>query len=78
MWQIASATGWSVNYILWGVNLQTLQMMLHDAPHYVSTRRKPGQEDSKPINKKQKKNKPSAVTGKRKSRITELFQSRLK
>jgi len=53
-------------------------MMLHDAPHYVSTGRKPEQEDSKPINKKQKKNKPSAATGKRKSRITELFQSRLK
>ncbi|MGP1436279.1 MAG: hypothetical protein ACTTKN_06585 [Phocaeicola sp.] len=34
MWQIAAATGWSVKYILWGVNYQTLRMMLADAPHY--------------------------------------------
>lgn len=35
IWQIASATGWTVKYILWGINMQTLQMMLYDAPHYV-------------------------------------------
>ena len=35
MWQIASETGWSVDYILNGVNYQTLIMMLSDAPHYV-------------------------------------------
>lgn len=35
MWQIASATGWSVDYILDGVNYQTLIMMLSDAPRYV-------------------------------------------
>ena len=34
VWQIAAATGWSVRYILWGVNYQTLRMMLADAPHY--------------------------------------------
>lgn len=34
MWQIAAATGWSVKYILWGVNYQALRMMLADAPHY--------------------------------------------
>lgn len=33
MWQIASATGWSVHYILWNVNYQTLTLMLADAPH---------------------------------------------
>ena len=36
VWQIASATGWSVHYILWKVNFQTLAMMLADAPHYRS------------------------------------------
>ena len=36
MWQVASATGWSVEYILNGVNYQTLIMMLSDAPRYVS------------------------------------------
>ena len=35
VWQIASATGWSVDYILDGVNYQTLIMMLNDAPRYV-------------------------------------------
>ena len=35
MWQIADATGWSVKYILSGVNYQTLIMMLSDAPRYV-------------------------------------------
>jgi hypothetical protein len=38
IWQIAAATGWSVKYILWGINLQALQMMLYDAPHYVKTK----------------------------------------
>lgn len=39
MWQIASATGWSVDYILNGVNYQTLIMMLSDAPRYVKEQR---------------------------------------
>ncbi|MBR0165286.1 MAG: hypothetical protein IJQ13_00190 [Prevotella sp.] len=36
MWQIADATGWSKEYILDGINYQTLLMMIADAPHYVS------------------------------------------
>lgn len=44
MWQIAAATGWSVRYILSGVNYQTLIMMLSDAPRYV--RRKVQKPDS--------------------------------
>lgn len=36
LWQIATATGWSVHYILWRVNYQTLMMMLADAPRYLS------------------------------------------
>lgn len=39
VWQIASATGWSVAYILYGVNYQTLMIMLSDAPRYVSGKR---------------------------------------
>ena len=35
IWQIASATGWSIDYILNKVNYQTLIMMLSDAPRYV-------------------------------------------
>jgi len=38
VWQIASATGWSVDYILDGVNWQTLIVMLSDAPRYVRKR----------------------------------------
>lgn len=40
MWQVASATGWSVDYILNGVNYQTLIMMLSDAPRYKRGKRK--------------------------------------
>ena len=36
---MASATGWSVDYILNGVNYQTLIMMLSDAPRYVRKKR---------------------------------------
>lgn len=35
---MASATGWSVEYILKRVNYQTLIMMLSDAPRYVRHR----------------------------------------
>ncbi|MGL5919302.1 MAG: hypothetical protein ACRCZQ_02205 [Bacteroidales bacterium] len=38
MWQIASVTGWSVRYILWGVNYQKLIMMLSDAPRYITAK----------------------------------------
>lgn len=38
IWQVASATGWSVEYILKRVNYQTLIMMLSDAPRYVRRR----------------------------------------
>nr|DAS12039.1 MAG TPA: hypothetical protein [Caudoviricetes sp.] len=34
MWQVASTTGWSVGYILWGISYQCLQLMLADAPRY--------------------------------------------
>ena len=40
VWQIAGATGWSVDYILTGVNYQTLIMMLSDAPRYVRRKAK--------------------------------------
>lgn len=40
VWQIAAATGWSIRYILWGVNYQTLRMMLADAPRYVKKKEK--------------------------------------
>jgi hypothetical protein len=45
VWQIANATGWSVDYILNGVNYQTLIMMLSDAPRYVPTARKEKSEE---------------------------------
>ena len=48
VWQIASATGWSVDYILDGVNYQTLILMLSDAPRYVRQKRDSGKCDSHP------------------------------
>jgi hypothetical protein len=48
VWQIATATGWSVDYILNGVNYQTLIMMLGDAPRYVRQKQGSGNHDSRP------------------------------
>lgn len=36
MWQVATATGWSIDYILWKVPYPTLLLMAKDAPRYVS------------------------------------------
>lgn len=40
VWQVASATGWSIEYILEKVNWQMLIMMLSDAPRYVDKKKK--------------------------------------
>lgn len=61
MWQIAAATGWSVRYILWGVNYQTLRMMLADAPRYVKKKEK-RQTLSGFVQSKLKKQKKNAET----------------
>ncbi|WP_353887837.1 hypothetical protein [uncultured Prevotella sp.] len=45
VWQIANATGWSREYILYGVNYQTLIMMLADAPRYVKKRKESEREE---------------------------------
>ncbi len=42
VWQIAGTTGWSVEYILHGVNYQTLIMMLSDAPRFVKRKTRAG------------------------------------
>lgn len=51
VWQIANATGWSVDYILEGVNYQTLIMMLADAPRYVRKKKeeKSAEDEAKDI-----------------------------
>jgi hypothetical protein len=36
IWSIATATGWSIDYILWGVSWINLQLMIADAPRYVT------------------------------------------
>ena len=41
IWQIATSTGWSLEYILNGVNYQTLLVMLADAPRYVRKKDRP-------------------------------------
>ena len=67
LWQVAQATGWSVDYMLWGVNWETLVLMLADAPRYVKVK---GKKDSGPSRK---------VNGKRTAQeILECFQTRLK
>lgn len=36
IWQVASTTGWTVEYIMRRVPYNLLMLMLQDAPHYVS------------------------------------------
>lgn len=62
VWQIAAATGWSVKYILWGINYQTLRMMLADAPRYEHVK-------NNKKGSKGPKGKPKSVAG--------FFQTRL-
>ena len=67
LWQVVQATGWSLDYVLWGVNWETLVMMLADAPRYIKVKR--GNERA--ARKK--------VGGKRTAQeILELFQTQLK
>lgn len=45
LWQIATATGWSVHYIMWKLPYSTIRLMLADAPGYktsTSTKNKSG------------------------------------
>ena len=65
VWQIASETGWSVDYILNGVNYQTLIMMLSDAPHYVSKKK-----NGKPNDERSAEEEANDIVG--------FFQSKLK
>lgn len=44
---MASATGWTIEYILHNVNYQTLIMMLSDAPRYIETGDKPKEADGR-------------------------------
>lgn len=70
IWQIADATGWSVDHILHKVNYQTLIMMLSDAPRYRSGREK---------SKDSADNKVSGSTPEAEARaITGFFASNLK
>ena len=67
LWQVAQATGWSVDYMLWSVNWETLSMMLADAPRYVKVRgegKKPGA--------------PGTKKKRTAEEILEMFQTRLK
>ena len=68
MWQIASATGWSVDYILDGVNYQTLILMLSDAPRYV--RKKQGDGNGVPNPERSTEDEANDIVG--------FFQSKLK
>jgi hypothetical protein len=40
LWQIVSATGWSMHYILWEVDYLALRLMLVDQPRYAPSQNK--------------------------------------
>jgi len=67
IWQIAEATGWSKDYILDGVNYQTLLMMIADAPHYSKSVRKEKTEEGAAVK----------VKGAGKDEVLAYFQSNL-
>lgn len=70
LWQVAQATGWSVDYMLWGLNWETLVLMLADAPRYMKVEK--GAERGVG-------GRPTQVKGKRTAQeILECFQTRLK
>ncbi|GHT15037.1 hypothetical protein AGMMS4956_14140 [Bacteroidia bacterium] len=46
VWSIAAATGWKIRYILWQVSFASLQIMIADAPRYVSGNRRGGKIES--------------------------------
>lgn len=63
---MVQATGWSLDYVLWGLNWETLVAMLADAPRYIKVKR-----ESRCVGRKQ--------GGKRTAQeILELFQTQLK
>lgn len=72
LWQVAQATGWSVDYILWGVNWETLALMLADAPRYVKVKAEGCGESVKTSGARRGKKKRTA------EEILEMFQTRLK
>lgn len=72
LWQLAQATGWSVDYMLWGVNWETLSLMLADAPRYVKAKAdERGDGGKKGVAPKGKKKRTA-------EEILEMFQTRLK
>lgn len=66
IWQIATATGWTVDYILWHVTYPALMMMMSDAPQWVDG-------DAKKTSKPTLTGKPT-----RQSNTAEMFAEKLK
>jgi len=42
---VAATNGWSMHKIMWGVNWQTIQLMLVDQPRYVKKKKKTTEEE---------------------------------
>jgi len=62
IWQVASATGWNLHYIMWKIPYVTLLLMMQDSPRWV--------DDSKSLPEPHKK-----VHGK--SNTAALFEQKL-
>nr|WP_302830029.1 hypothetical protein [uncultured Bacteroides sp.] len=56
VWQVATATGWSIDYILWKVPYPMLLLMAKDAPRYVSAEERKKRKYKEMMKKMQKKN----------------------
>lgn len=49
IWQVCSATGWTVDYVLWGVSYPVLILMISDAPHYEKKPQRTDEEEGEDI-----------------------------
>lgn len=62
--QIATETGWSVDYILDRVNVVTLQLMMADMPHYVKPQQPSLMQRIKEMEEREKKRVGGSSEGK--------------
>ncbi|WP_455659772.1 hypothetical protein [Phocaeicola faecalis] len=59
VWQVATATGWSLHHILWKVPYTALLLMTSDTPRYISAEEAQKRELRKMITEKRLKDKTS-------------------
>lgn len=60
VWQVATATGWTIDYILWKVPYPMLLLMAKDTPRYISVEEQNKRKYKEMMKKKQRSKDPVA------------------